>query len=97
LGQVKINFAMASQSRQAINEFHQSKPLHSGYNQLPSSIHYSKQLPPFQAILVRQKPTSFFPSHSSHTKKEFLYSKPFLERPKLTSDIPSQFVFSATD
>jgi hypothetical protein len=36
-----------------------------------------KRVPPFQAIPKGPKPTSFFPSHSSQAKNDFLYSKPF--------------------
>jgi hypothetical protein len=36
-----------------------------------------KRVPPFQAIPKGPKPTSFFPSRSSHAKTNLLYSKPF--------------------
>jgi hypothetical protein len=38
-----------------------------------------KRVQPFQAIPKGPKPTSFFPSRSSHAKTNFLYSKPFQE------------------
>jgi hypothetical protein len=46
-------------------------------NQLMPLQAGSKEVPPFQAIPKGPKPTSFFPSHSSHAKNDFLYSKPF--------------------
>jgi hypothetical protein len=52
------------------------KPVSSGQNQLMPLQAFRKRVPPFQAILKGPKPTSFFPSRSSHAKTNFLYSKP---------------------
>jgi hypothetical protein len=103
----KINFR---HSRQAINEFRQSKPFHSGYNQPPR----------VQAITAGgPKLTSSIPSHSVQTKTYFLLSKPFQScqkrlplfqgqnrlltfhaipgRPKPTSPSPSHLIKAKTD
>jgi hypothetical protein len=48
-------------------------------------------LPPFQAIPVRPKPSSFIPSHFSEAKTNFLHSKPFQSgqnQPPLYQAIP---------
>jgi hypothetical protein len=52
------------------------KPVSSGQNQLMPLQAVRKRVP-FQAILKGPKPTSFFPSCSSHAKTNFLYSKQF--------------------
>jgi hypothetical protein len=97
----KSTSAIVSHSRQAINEFPQSKPFHSGYNQLPR----------VQAITASSiKPTSSIPSYSGQTKTYFLLFKPFQsnqkgiplfqdipERQKLTSDIPRHSRQEKTD
>jgi hypothetical protein len=44
------------------------KPVRSGKNQLTPLQAGRKQVPPFQAIPKGPKPTSFFPSLSSHAK-----------------------------
>jgi hypothetical protein len=67
-GQAKINFHIASQSRQAINQYCQSKPFHSGFHRLLR----------VQAITAGStKPTSSIPSYCGQTKTYFLLSKPF--------------------
>jgi hypothetical protein len=89
----KSTSAIASRSRQALNEFRQSKPFRSRYNRLPR----------VQAITAASpKPTSYIPSYFGQTKTYFLLSKPFQScqkqlplfqaipvRPKSTFYIPS--------